>query len=301
MNADRAWVMSRRFGAWRIGHDDGYNPLHFGIRDYVLEDGFHLLHILCNTSQTMQLTGKIALITGGTSGLGLATARRFVAEGAYVFITGRRQKELDAAVQELGENAAGFRGDISKMGELDALFAMVRNAKGKLDILFANAGSGAFLPLEQVTEEHFDKFFDINVKGTLFTVQKALSLMSSGSSIVLNCSIAASKGLPAFGVYAATKAALRSFARTWSVDLKGRNIRVNVVSPGTIVTPAYKSELGMSDEQIKEFVAQASASTPLGRDGRPEEVAAAVLFLASDESSYVNGAELFVDGGFAQV
>jgi NAD(P)-dependent dehydrogenase (short-subunit alcohol dehydrogenase family) len=249
----------------------------------------------------MKLTGKIALVTGGTSGLGLATAKRFVAEGAYVFVTGRRQKELDAAVHELGENAAGLRGDISKMAELDELFATIKSTKGRLDILFANAGAGAFAPLEQVTEEHFDKYFGINVKGTLFTVQKALPLMSAGASIVLNGSIAASKGFPAFGVYAATKAALRSFARTWAQDLKGRNIRVNVVAPGTVVTPAYKTELGMTDEQIKDFVAQASASTPLGRAGQPEEIAAAVLFLASDESSFVNGTELFVDGGAAQI
>lgn len=249
----------------------------------------------------MKLTGKIAVITGGTSDLGLATAQRFIAEGAYVFVTGRRQKELDDAVHELGENAAGFRGDIAKMADLDALFATIKSAKGRLDILFANAGGGAFVPLEQVTEEHFDKYFGINVKGTLFTVQKALPLMSAGGSIILNGSMVACKGVPAFGVYAATKAALRSFARTWAQDLKGRDIRINVVAPGTVVTPAYQSELGMSDEQIQDFVAQASALTPLGRPGRPEEIAAAVLFLASDESSFVTGTEFFVDGGAAQV
>jgi NAD(P)-dependent dehydrogenase (short-subunit alcohol dehydrogenase family) len=254
-----------------------------------------------NPHKIMKLTGKIALVTGGTSGLGLATAKRFVAEGAHVFVSGRRQKELDDAVQELGENATGFCGDISKMADLDQLFATIKSAKGRLDILFANAGGGAFAPLEQVTEEHFDKYFGINVKGTLFTVQKALPLMSAGSSIVLNGSMVSCKGIPAFGVYAATKAALRSFARTWSQDLKGRNIRVNVVAPGTVVTPAYKSELGMNDEQIKGFIEQASASTPLGRVGQPEEVAAAVLFLASDESSFVNGIELFVDGGAGQI
>lgn len=249
----------------------------------------------------MKLKGKIALVTGGTSGIGFATAKCFIAEGAHVFITGRRQKELDAAVQELGENATGLRGDISKLAELDELFATIKSIKGRLDILFANAGGGAFVPLEQVTEEHFDKYFGINVKGTLFTVQKALPLMPEGSSIVLNGSIAGSKGFPAFGVYSATKAALRSFARTWSQDLKGRNIRVNVVAPGTVITPAYKSELGFNDEQIKDFVAQASATTPLGRVGQPEEIAAAVLFLASDESSFVTGTELFVDGGAAQI
>jgi NAD(P)-dependent dehydrogenase (short-subunit alcohol dehydrogenase family) len=249
----------------------------------------------------MKLANKVALITGGTSGLGLATAKRFVAEGAFVFITGRRQAELDAAVKEIGEKAIGVRGDISKLPDLDELFSVIMEKKGRLDILFANAGGGAFVPLGEVTEEHFDKYFGINVKGTLFTVQKALPLMPSGASIVINGSMVSIKGIPAFGVYAATKAALRSFARTWAVDLKGRNIRVNVVAPGTIVTPAYKSELGLSDEQIEGFKAQAAAAAPLGRVGMPEEVAAAVLFLASDESSYVNGLELFVDGGAAQI
>jgi NAD(P)-dependent dehydrogenase (short-subunit alcohol dehydrogenase family) len=249
----------------------------------------------------MQLSNKIALITGGTSGLGFATAQRFIAEGAYVFVTGRRQAELDAAVRELGENAAGIRGDIAKLTDLDLLFASIKETKGRLDILFANAGGGAFVPLEQVTEDHFDKYFGINVKGTLFTVQKALPLMSAGASIILNGSMVSVKGVPAFGVYAATKAALRSFARTWTLDLKSRSIRVNVISPGTIVTPGYKTELGLTDEQIEGFKAQAAASTPLGRTGTPDEVAKAVVFLASDESSYINGIELFVDGGAAQI
>jgi NAD(P)-dependent dehydrogenase (short-subunit alcohol dehydrogenase family) len=249
----------------------------------------------------MKLTDKIALITGGTSGLGLATAKRFVSEGAFVFITGRRQTELDVAVKEIGENVIGIRGDISKLADLDNLFSVIKEKKGRLDILFANAGGAAFVPLEEVTEEHFDKYFGINVKGTLFTVQKALPLMPSGGSIVINGSMASIKGVPAFGVYAATKAALRSFARTWAVDLKGRNIRVNVIAPGTIVTPGYKSQLGLSDEQIEDLKAQAAAATPLGRTGQPEEVAAAVLFLASDESSYINGVELFIDGGAAQI
>jgi NAD(P)-dependent dehydrogenase (short-subunit alcohol dehydrogenase family) len=250
---------------------------------------------------SMKLSNKVALITGGTSGLGLATAKRFVAEGAFVFITGRRQAELDAAVKEIGENAMGIRGDISKLPDLDELFSVIKEKTGRLDILFANAGGGAFVPLGEVTEEHFDKYFGINVKGTLFTVQKALPLLSPGASIVINGSMVSIKGIPAFGVYAATKAALRSFARTWAVDLRGRNIRVNVVAPGTIVTPGYRTELGLSDEQIERFKAQAAAAAPLERVGTPEEVAAAVLFLASDESSYVNGVELFVDGGTAQI
>src|SRR5712671_6703499 len=236
-----------------------------------------------------KLDGKIAVITGGNSGLGLATAERFVAEGAYVFITGRRQDQLDAAVQTIGGNVAGVQGDVSKLDDLDRLFATVRQKKGRLDILFANAGLGEFAPLGQITEAHFDKTFDVNVKGTVFTVQKALPLMSAGASIVINASMVSIKGLPAFGVYAASKAALRSFARTWSVDLKERKIRVNVVSPGTVVTPAYKSELGLTDEQIEEFTAQAAAATPLGRTGTPDEIAKTVVFLASDDSSFVNG------------
>jgi NAD(P)-dependent dehydrogenase (short-subunit alcohol dehydrogenase family) len=243
-----------------------------------------------------KLVGKVAVVTGGSSGLGLASAKRFAVEGASVVITGRRQPELDAAVKEIGGNALGVRGDVSKLADLDHLFATVKEKFGRVDVLFANAGGGAFVPLGQITEEHFDKYFGINVKGTLFTVQKALPLMHSGGSIILNGSMVSIKGFPAFSVYAATKAALRSFVRTWSVDLKGRNIRVNVVSPGTVVTPAYQSELGLTEEQIKQFVAQAAATTPLGRAGTPEEIANAVLFLASDESSYVNGADLFVDG-----
>ena len=248
-----------------------------------------------------KLEGKVALITGGTSGLGLATAKRFVAEGAYAFITGRRPAELDAAVKEIASNVTGIQGDISKLADLDRLFAAIKEQKGRLDILFANAGGGAFAPLGQVTEAHYDKYFGINVKGTVFTVQKALPLIPAGGAIVINGSMVSIKGIPGFGVYAATKAALRSFARTWSVDLKGRNIRVNVVSPGTVVTPAYKSELGLTDEQIEGFAAQAAATTPLGRTGTPDEVAQAVVFLASDDSSYVNGVELFVDGGAAQI
>ena len=252
-------------------------------------------------TNTGKLSGKIALITGGSSGLGLATAKRFVAEGAYVFITGRRQPELDAAAKEIGSSVTAIRSDISNLADLDNLFATIKEKRGSLDILFANAGGGAFEALEKVTEKNFDKYFGINVKGTLFTVQKALPLMPAGSAIVLNGSMASVKGIPGFGVYAATKAALRSFARTWSVDLKGRNIRVNVVSPGTVVTPAYKSELGLTDEQIEGFAAQAATATPLGRTGTPDEIAKAVLFLASDDSSFVNGIELFVDGGAAQI
>ncbi|MBN4005228.1 glucose 1-dehydrogenase [Nostoc sp. LPT] len=250
---------------------------------------------------SQKLTGKIALITGGNSGIGLATAKRFVAEGAYVFITGRRQDGLDAAVKEIGENVTAVQGDVSNLADLDRLYATIKEQKGRLDILFANAGGGEFVPLEQITEAHFDKYFGINVKGTLFTVQKALPLMPAGGSIVINGSMVSIKGIPAFSVYAATKAALRSFARTWSVDLKDRQLRVNVVSPGTVITPAYKTELGMSDEQIEQMKADTATTTPLGRPGTPDEIAKAVSFLASDESSYITGIELFVDGGTAQI
>ncbi len=247
-----------------------------------------------------KLEGKIAVVTGGNSGIGLATAKRFVAEGAHVFITGRRQAELDAAVSQIGKNVSGVQGDVSNLADLDRLYATVKQQKGRVDVLFANAGLGEFVPLGQITEAHFDKTFGVNVKGTLFTVQKALPLMPDGGSIVMNGSMVSMKGWPAFGVYAATKAALRSFARTWSVDLKSRKIRVNVVSPGTVITPGYKNA-GLSDEQIAQIEAEAAAATPLGRVGTPEEIAKAVVFLASDESSYVTGIELFVDGGLAQI
>ena len=248
-----------------------------------------------------KLEGKIALVTGGTSGIGLATAQRFVEEGAYVFVTGRRQAELDAAVQQIGKNSRGVQGDVSVAADLDRLFETIRREKGWLDVVFANAGSGEFAPLGSITEEHFDRTFDLNVKGLLFTVQKALPLMPDGSSIVLNASVVSSKGLPAFSVYSATKAAVRSFARSWSVDLKERRIRVNAVSPGVVVTPAYNNALGMNDEQIDQFVAQAASTTPLGRSGTPDEIAKAVVFLASDDSSFVTGIELFVDGGMTQI
>lgn len=248
-----------------------------------------------------RLTGKIALVTGGTSGLGLATAKQFVSEGARVIVTGRRQPDLDAAVKALGVNVLGVPGDVSVLSDLDRLYATIREVYGRLDVLFANAGGGTFLPFGEITEEQFDKYFGINVKGTLFTAQKALPLMAAGGSIVLNGSMVSVKGVPGFSVYAATKAALRSFARTWAVDLKGKNIRVNVVSPGVVVTPAYKTELGLSDEQIKQFEAQGAVAAPLGRTGTPDEIAKAVVFLASDDSSYITGADLFVDGGAAQI
>ncbi len=243
-----------------------------------------------------KLSNKVALVTGGTSGIGLATAKRFVAEGAKVFITGRRQAELDAAVKEIGGAVIGVQGDVSSLADLDRLFATIKHEAGRLDVLFANAGWGEFLPLGALTEEHYDKTFNINVKGVVFGVQKALPLLSDGGTIILNASISGSIGQPAFSIYAATKAALRSFARTWSVDLKQRHIRVNVVSPGYIPTPAH-DRLGITAEMH----AAVTPEIPLGRVGTPDEVAKAVVFLASDDASYITGVELSVDGGVAQI
>jgi NAD(P)-dependent dehydrogenase (short-subunit alcohol dehydrogenase family) len=247
-----------------------------------------------------KLEGKIALITGGNSGIGLATAKQFVNEGAYVFITGRREPELARAVKEIGRNVTGIQGDVSNLADLDRLFAQIKREKGKLDVVFANAGIAKYAAFGKITEDFYDSMFDVNVKGVLFTVQKALSLLSDGASIILNASIAGSKGLPTYSVYSATKAAVRSFARTWTTDLKDRRIRVNAISPGSIDTPAATDLLASSEvgEQRRKMV---STSVPLGRFGRPDEVAKAVVFLASDDSSYITGTELFVDGGFAQV
>lgn len=243
--------------------------------------------------------GKIALVTGGTSGIGLATAQKFVNEGAYVYITGRRQNELDKAVNQIGKNVTGVQGDISKLEDLDKLYDMIKQEKGKLDILFANAGIGNFLPLGEITEEQVDRTFDINVKGTIFTVQKALSLFPDKvGSIIVTGSTAGSIGNPAFSVYGASKAALRALVRNWILDLKGTEIRVNVVSPGAILTPAYDELFGDALEEVME---NSRNTVPAGKVGTPEEVANAVSFLASDESSYLTGVELFVDGGLAQV
>jgi NAD(P)-dependent dehydrogenase (short-subunit alcohol dehydrogenase family) len=247
-----------------------------------------------------KLAGKTALITGGNSGMGLATAQLFVREGARVIITGRRQKDLDEAVKTLGSQALGVAGDVGNMADLDRLFATIKERFGTLDIVFANAGFGELTPFAQVSEDHFDRHFNINVKGLFFTVQKALPLLKDGSSIILNASIAASKGMEAFSVYSATKAAVRSFARSWTTDLKARSIRVNAVSPGPIDTPIF-GKMGLSEAQASGFKQSVGGMVPLGRMGKPEEIASAVLFLASDDSSYVSGIELTVDGGMAQV
>ena len=247
-----------------------------------------------------KLEGKIALVTGGNSGIGLATAKQFVNEGAYVFITGRREVELAEAVKQIGKNVTGVQGDVSNLGDLDRLFAQIGKEKGRLDIVFANAGVAKYAKFGTITEELFDSIFDINVKGLLFTVQKALPLMPDGASVILNASITASKGLPTNSVYSATKAAVRSFARTWTTDLKDRRVRVNAISPGATETPGF-SELQASSEVGQQRLKIISNLVPLGRLAAPDEVAKAVVFLASDDSSYITGTELFVDGGLAQV
>jgi NAD(P)-dependent dehydrogenase (short-subunit alcohol dehydrogenase family) len=247
-----------------------------------------------------KLEGKIALVTGGSSGIGFATAQRFVKEGAHVYITARRQRELDEAVKTIGRNVTGIQADVSNPTDLDRLYAQIKREKGKLDTIFANAGGGTSLPLGAITVEQYNDTFDTNVKGVIFTVQKALPLLQDAGTIVLNASITGSKGMGAFSVYAASKAAVRNLARGWATDLKDRKIRVNAVSPGVVVTPGYKTA-GMTDEQIQGFAAQMATTIPLGRTGEADEIAKAVLFLASDDSSFVNAAELVVDGGMIEV
>ena len=241
-----------------------------------------------------KLQGRVALVTGGTEGIGLAIAKLFVEEGAYLFITGRRQRELDEAVKTIGDNVAGIQGDVANMADLDRLYENIGRAKGRIDVLVANAGVGEFAAFGKATEEHFDKLFDINVKGTFFTVQKALPLLVEGGSVILIGSVASVKGTSSFGVYGATKAALRSFARTWTTDLKERRVRTNVLSPGPIKTP-------LSGRQSPDAIARIVSTVPMGRMGGPDEIARAALFLASDDSSFVTGIELFADGGRGQV
>ena len=247
-----------------------------------------------------RLEGKIALVTGGNSGIGLATAKQFAREGAYVYITARREPELDAAAREIGNNVTGIPADVSNLADLDRLFAQIKREKGRLDIVFANAGIAKYAPFGTITDQFYDEIFNINVKGMLFTVQKALPLLADGAAVILASSIVGSKGLGANSIYAATKAVARSFARTWTTDLKARRIRVNAVSPGSIDTPGLRELLASAPagEERRKMIASA---VPLGRLGTPDEIAKAVVFLASDDASYVTGAEFFVDGGFAQV
>ena len=248
-----------------------------------------------------KLQGKIALVTGGNSGIGLATAKLLASEGAQVIITGRRKDELDKAVADIGHKAVGVQGDVSKLADLDRLYAEVKQKFGRLDVLFANAGVAFLAPVEQVTEEHFDKHFNINVKGLFFSVQKALPLMTNGGSIVLTSSVVNTKGMGNFSIYSATKAAVRSFARTLTAELVQKKIRVNVVSPGPIETPIFE-KTGLPKEQLEEFGASVAKTVPMGRFGKPEEIAKAVLFLASqDDSSYITGVDLYVDGGMVAV
>jgi NAD(P)-dependent dehydrogenase (short-subunit alcohol dehydrogenase family) len=249
-----------------------------------------------------RLDGKIAVITGAGSGIGLATAKRFVLEGAYVFIIDRHKKELDLALSEIGKNVEGIEGDVSNLADLHRLYETVKQQKGRIDVLFANAGITEFVPLGSITESHFDKIISVNLKGLLFTVQKALPLFQGGGSIILTASVGGSKGLEGFSVYNATKAAVRSFARSWTVDLKHRKIRVNAVSPGPTATPMMSSAgMGLSEEQLDQWKKSVVSMVPVGRMGNPEEIAKAVSFLASDDSSYITGIELFVDGGIAQI
>lgn len=244
------------------------------------------------------LQGKIAVITGGNSGIGLATAKRFVKEGAYVFITGRRKEELDKAVAEIGSNVTGIQGDVAKLEDLDRLYAEVEKTKGRVDILFANAGVVEPLPTAAATADHFDKTFGINVRGVFFTVQKALPLMKAGGSIILTGSGAWQKGVPVYATYSATKAALRSFVRTWTAECAGKGIRANVISPGPIETPIFELQFGANAGAMKD---QFKTMVPMGRIGLAEEIAAAALFLASDESSYITGIDLPVDGGLVAI
>ncbi len=247
-----------------------------------------------------KLENKIALVTGGTSGIGLATAKLFTAEGAKVFVTGRRGPELAAAIEQIGQGTVGIQGDVSKLEDLDRLFTAVTEQAGRLDILFANAGTAEHLTIEQVSESQFEAGFSANVKGVFFCMQKALPLMPNGAAVVLNASMWTIKGIPGFGVLSASKAAVRSFARTWANELRERRIRVNVVSPGPVHTPSIEKATGSRDN-AERLLSKLSEDIPLGRSGTPDEIAKAVLFLASEDASYVNGAELFVDGGMVQI
>ncbi|MEJ5145331.1 SDR family oxidoreductase [Sphingobacterium sp. MYb388] len=247
------------------------------------------------------LKGKIALVTGGSSGLGFAAAELLAQHGAHVYITGRRADALEAAKKRIGKNISAISADVTSLTEMKQVQEIIKGAHGSLDIIFANAGGGKYKELDQITEEFYNQTFDVNVKGTLFTVQAMLPILNNGSSIIINSSITADMGLPAFSMYAATKAAVRSFAKSWSSDLKDRGIRVNSLSPGTVPTEGYEHEIGMTPQQVDDYIARVTPSIPLGRVGTPREVAEALLFLASDRSSFITGIDLVVDGGQTQI
>ncbi|RFB81289.1 SDR family NAD(P)-dependent oxidoreductase [Methylovirgula sp. 4M-Z18] len=248
-----------------------------------------------------KLEGKIAVVTGGTTGIGLATAKRFATEGAKVFVTGRRRAELDAAVAAIGPKATGIQADSGNLSDLNCLYERVKADAGRIDVLVVNAGGGSMLPLGSITEEQYDDTFGRNVKGVLFTVQKALPLLVDGASVILTASNVSVKGTPAFSVYSASKAAVRNFARSWTLDLKARGIRVNVISPGPIKTPGLVDLAGPDAAQQQGLLDYMASTIPLGRVGDPDEVAGVAAFLASNDASFIAGAELFVDGGQAQI
>ncbi|WP_369769261.1 SDR family NAD(P)-dependent oxidoreductase [Flavobacterium sp. WC2416] len=247
------------------------------------------------------LKGKVALVTGGNSGIGFGAAKSLAEAGAFVYITGRKKQQLDSALEKLGVNARAIQADVTSKSQMDEVAAIIKSEKGSLDIVFANAGGGSPIPLQDVTEDYFDKTFNVNVKGVVFTMQSVLPILNDGSSVILNASITAYMGLPGFGMYAASKAAVRSFARSWTTDLKDRRIRVNALSPGVVPTEGYRTEQGMTEEQVNDYVAAATKEIPVGRVGSPEDMGNAVVFLASEASSFISGIELTVDGGQTMV
>jgi NAD(P)-dependent dehydrogenase (short-subunit alcohol dehydrogenase family) len=256
---------------------------------------------ISNQMESQVLHGKVALVTGGNSGIGFGAAKSLVEAGAFVYITGRRQEQLEEALAKLGQNARAIRADVTSKQAMEEVAAIIKAEKGFLDVVFANAGGGNPIPLEEVTEDYVDKTFNVNVKGVVFTVQSMLPILKDGSSIILNASITAYMGLQGFGIYAAAKAAVRSFARSWTTDLKERNIRVNALSPGVVPTEGYRTEQGMSEQQVQDYIDRVTSEIPVGRVGTAEDMGNAVVFLASDASSFISGIELTVDGGQTMV
>jgi NAD(P)-dependent dehydrogenase (short-subunit alcohol dehydrogenase family) len=261
----------------------------------------HLKQIRNKSMENQTLKGKVALVTGGNSGIGFGAAKSLIQAGAFVYITGRRQEQLDQALSQLGQNARAIRADVTDKKAMENVAGIIKAEKGSLDIVFANAGGGNPIPLEEVTEDYLDKTYNVNVKGVVFTVQSMLPILKDGSSVILNASITAYMGLKGFGIYAATKAAVRSFARSWTTDLKDRRIRVNALSPGVVPTEGYRTEQGMSEEQVQDYVDSVTTEIPVGRVGTAEDMGNAVVFLSSEASSFISGIELTVDGGQTMV